>query len=46
MRKNLKSIYNWKSPATTPIAIKAMFEQDRQEDFKEFVKKIKKGSVR
>ena len=25
MRKNLKPIYNWKSPATTPIAVKAMF---------------------
>jgi hypothetical protein len=46
MRKNLKSIYNWKSPATTPIAIKAMFEQEGQEGFSEFVKKIKKGSVR
>ncbi|MFZ2188681.1 MAG: hypothetical protein WAV73_03925 [Candidatus Moraniibacteriota bacterium] len=43
MRKNLKSIYNWKSPATTPIAVKAMFEQDKQEGFGEFVKKIKKG---
>ncbi|MEI6587838.1 MAG: hypothetical protein WCO05_02725, partial [Candidatus Moraniibacteriota bacterium] len=43
MRKNLKSIYNWKSPATTPIAVKAMFEQDGQEGFGEFVKKIKKG---
>jgi len=45
MRKNLKSIYNWKSPATTPIAIKAMFEQDGQEGFKEFARKIKKGGL-
>jgi hypothetical protein len=45
MRKNFKPIYNWKSPATTPLAIKAMFEQERQEGFKEFVKKIKKGQI-
>lgn len=45
MRKNLKPIYNWKSPATTPIAIKAMFEQDRQEGFREFVKGIKRGKI-
>jgi hypothetical protein len=45
MRKNLKSIYSWKSPATTPLAIKAMFEQERQEGFGEFVKKIKKGKL-
>jgi hypothetical protein len=45
MRKNLKPIYNWKSPATTPISVKAMFEQDRQEGFADFVKKIKKGAI-
>jgi hypothetical protein len=45
MRKNLKPIYNWKSPATTPIAVKAMFEQDNQEGFREFVKKIKKEDL-
>lgn len=45
MRKNLKPIYSWKSPATTPLAIKACFEQDAQEGFKEFVKKIKKGEL-
>jgi len=45
MRKDFKPIYNWKSPATTPITIKAMFEQDNQEGFKEFVKKIKKGQI-
>lgn len=44
MRKNLKPIYNWKSPATTPLAIKAMFEQDKQEGFKEFVKMVKKSN--
>lgn len=36
MRKKLKSIYSWKSPATTPWAVKAMLEQDKQEGFKEF----------
>lgn len=46
MRKNMKPIYNWKSPATTPLAIKAMFEQDRQEGFAEFVKKIKSGNLK
>jgi hypothetical protein len=45
MRKNLKPIYNWKSPATTPIAVKAMFEQDKQEGFKDFARKIKKGEL-
>jgi hypothetical protein len=43
MRKNLKPIYSWKSPATTPLAIKACFEQDAQEGFLDFVRKIKKG---
>jgi hypothetical protein len=43
MRKNLKPIYNWKSPATTPLAVKAMFEQEAQEGFQEFVRDIKKG---
>jgi len=42
MRKNLKPIYNWKSPATTPLAVKAMAEQDQQPGFKEFAKKIRK----
>lgn len=45
MRKNLKPIYNWKSPATTPLAIKAIFEQDSQFGFSDFVKKIKKGEI-
>jgi hypothetical protein len=45
MRKNLKPIYNWKSPATTPIAVKAMFEQDKQEGFRDFARKIKKGEL-
>lgn len=43
MRKNLKPIYNWKSPATTPLAVKAMFEQEAQEGFKEFLRDVKKG---
>ena len=42
MRKNLKPIYNWKSPATTPLAVQAMLKQDNQAGFKEFVKKMKK----
>lgn len=36
MRKNLKPIANWKSPATTPPTVKACFDQDKQEGFKEF----------
>ena len=43
MRKNLKPIYNWKSPATTPLAVRAMFEQEAQEGFKEFLRDVKKG---
>ncbi len=39
MRKVLKPIANWKSPATTPPTIKACKEQDNQEGFKEFAKK-------
>jgi len=46
MRKSLKPIYNWKSPATTPLAVKAMFEQEAQEGFKEFVRDIKKGKYK
>jgi hypothetical protein len=46
MRKNFKPIYNWKSPATTPIAVRAMFDQDQQEGFGEFVKKIKNGKIK
>lgn len=40
MRKNLKPIANWKSPATTPPTVKACFDQDAQEGFKEFAQKI------
>lgn len=43
MRKNLKPIYSWKSPATTPLAVKAMFDQDKQEDFATFAKTIRKS---
>jgi hypothetical protein len=46
MRKNLKPIYNWKSPATTPLAVKAMFEQDAQEGFKDFVRDVKRGNYK
>lgn len=45
MRKNLKPIYNWKSPATTPIAVEAMFAQESQEGFKVFAKKMKEGRL-
>ena len=41
MRKNLKSISSWKSPATTPAAIKAILQQDLQENFTNFIKDIK-----
>ena len=37
MRSVLKSINNWKSPATTPATIVAMKQQDAQEGFKEFI---------
>ncbi|OGI24905.1 MAG: hypothetical protein A3J76_05485 [Candidatus Moranbacteria bacterium RBG_13_45_13] len=46
MRKNLKPIYNWKSPATTPLAVKAMFEQEAQGGFKEFLRDIRKGKLK
>ncbi|MCL5774487.1 MAG: hypothetical protein M1536_08970 [Firmicutes bacterium] len=42
MRKKVKQIANWKSPATTPAAVKACFKQDYQKGFKEFVEKILK----
>jgi hypothetical protein len=45
MRKNLKPIYSWKSPATTPLAMKAVFEQDKQLGFEEFVKDVKSGKI-
>jgi hypothetical protein len=41
MRRNLKPISSWKSPATTPAAIKAMYRQDNQEGFKDYVKKFR-----
>ena len=40
MRKNLKSIANWKSPMTTPPTIRACFEQDNQAGFREFAEKV------
>jgi hypothetical protein len=39
MRKNLKPIANWKSPATTPPTVKACWLQDHQPGFKEFAEK-------
>lgn len=40
MRKNLKPISNWKSPATTPAAVSAMYKQDSQEGFIDLVESI------
>jgi hypothetical protein len=40
MRKNLKPISNWKSPATTPPAVAACYKQDKQEGFREFVERV------
>ena len=39
-RKVLKPIKAWKSPATTPLAIKNMHMQDRQKDFKKYAESI------
>ncbi len=44
-RKELKPISNWKSAATTPAAIKAMAEQDRQPGFKDFCQDVLKRSL-
>ncbi|HPX94144.1 MAG TPA: hypothetical protein PLF30_01155 [Candidatus Moranbacteria bacterium] len=43
MRKNLKPIYSWKSPATTPLAVKSMLDQDKQKGFEQFVKVTKRS---
>ena len=39
-RKALKPIKAWKSPATTPLAIKNMHMQDKQKDFKEYAESV------
>ena len=39
-RKALKPIKAWKSPATTPLAIKNMHMQDKQKGFKEYAESI------
>ncbi|MFW6013655.1 MAG: hypothetical protein ACOCZQ_03435 [Nanoarchaeota archaeon] len=39
-RKELQPIKAWKSPATTPLAIKYMGMQDQQEGFREYAEKI------
>jgi hypothetical protein len=39
-RKVLKPIKSWKSPETTPLAIKYMHIQDRQKGFKEYAESI------
>ena len=41
-RKVLKSINAWKSPATTPLAIKNMRLQDKQKGFKEYTESVLK----
>ena len=43
MRKVLKPIWNWKSPATTPPTVKACYMQDQQEGFKGFTEKMLGG---
>lgn len=40
MRKNLKPIQNWKSPATTAPTVKACRDQDLQPGFKEFASEV------
>ena len=40
MRKELKAISNWKSPATTPATLKAMKLQDKQIGFKELAQNL------
>ena len=39
-RKALKPIKAWKSPATTPLAIKNMHIQDRQKGFKKYAESV------
>ena len=39
-RKALKPIKAWKSPATTPLAIKNMHMQDRQKGFKKYAESV------
>ncbi|MCJ7616484.1 MAG: hypothetical protein MUO43_08115, partial [Desulfobacterales bacterium] len=39
-RKELKPIKSWKSPATTPQAIKYMHMQDQQKGFKRYTEAI------
>jgi len=39
-RKTLKPIESWKSPATTPLAIKNMHMQDMQKGFKKYAESV------
>lgn len=39
-RKELKTIKSWKSPATTPLAMKFMKMQDSQEGFKDYAESV------
>jgi len=41
-RKELKPIISWKSPGTTPLTIKFLKKQDKQEGFFDYVKKYVK----
>ena len=38
--KTLKPIKSWKSPETTPLAIKYMHIQDRRKGFKQYAESI------
>lgn len=44
-RKTLKPIKAWKSPATTPLAIKSMHMQDRQEGFEAYAESVLKKQL-
>ena len=45
-RKTIKPIKAWKSPATTPLAIKCFRMQDKQDGFKSFRKLILNGELK
>lgn len=44
-RKELKTIKSWKSPATTPLAMKFMKLQDLQEGFKDYAESVLKRKI-
>lgn len=45
-RKNLNPIRAWKSPATIPLAIKSMHQQDHQKGFIEYSEKVLQRMLR